>query len=190
MAENLKVTHYRDGTPIPNVTDPNVWEWLTSGACCEYDNDSSNVSIYGKLYNWYAVDDSQGLAPDGWHIPTDEEWKTLEMYLGMSEAAADSEGQRGTDEGSKLKEAGTTRQPNPNNATNESGFSGLPGGHRGFDGNYYQIGQKGSFWSSTGNASYICSAWGRSLYYYSTRVRRNSNIVKSVGLSVRCLRGD
>ncbi|MBN2541540.1 fibrobacter succinogenes major paralogous domain-containing protein [bacterium] len=77
MAENLKVTHYRDSTPIPNVTDGGTWSGLTTGAYCEYDNDTSNVPTYGRLYDWYAVDDPRGLAPAGWHVPTDAEWQTL-----------------------------------------------------------------------------------------------------------------
>jgi uncharacterized protein (TIGR02145 family) len=86
MMENLKVTHYRNGDPIPHV--PNIGEWygLSSGAYCDYNNDPGNVETYGRLYNWYAVDDSRNIAPEGWHVPTDDEWKQLEMYLGMSQA--------------------------------------------------------------------------------------------------------
>jgi uncharacterized protein (TIGR02145 family) len=103
MAENLKVTHYRNGDPIPNVTDTAAWEGLSTGAYCEYDNDINNVATYGRLYNWYAVDDSRGLAPEGWHVPSDDEWKQLEMYLGMSQSEADDYGWRGTDEGGEVK---------------------------------------------------------------------------------------
>ena len=86
MMENLKVTHYRNGDPIPHVTDGEIWSGLTSGAYCHYDNDEGNVSTYGRLYNWYAVEDSRNIAPDGWHVPTDTEWKQQEMYLGILEA--------------------------------------------------------------------------------------------------------
>ncbi len=106
MAENLKVTHYRDGTSIQYVqnelTEPDVWETLTTGAYCYYDDSQSNQTTYGNLYNWYAVADSRNIAPEGWHVPTDAEWKELEMALGMSQSEADDAGYRGTNEGSKL----------------------------------------------------------------------------------------
>jgi uncharacterized protein (TIGR02145 family) len=78
MAENLKVTHYNDGTPIPNVTDK--WGDLSTGSYCAYNNNDSNIEIYGLLYNWYAVDDDS-IAPAGWHVPTNAEWTELENYL-------------------------------------------------------------------------------------------------------------
>ena len=110
----------------------------------------NNVATYGRLYNWYAVADSRNIAPTGWHVPSDAEWKQLEMYLGMSQSEADGLAVRGTTEGGKMKEAGTTHWLNPNTgATNESGFSGLPGGYRGYNGSYYGIGGIADFWSST-----------------------------------------
>ncbi len=102
MAENLKVTQYRNGDPIPNLTDENDWENTEQGAYCNYDNNEDNVETYGRLYNWYAVDDKRGLAPNGWHIPTDDEIKELEMYLGLSQSETDNITSRGTNEGSKL----------------------------------------------------------------------------------------
>lgn len=113
MAENLKVMRYRNGDAIPNVTGGTDWSNLSTGAYCSYDNDDNNIDTYGLLYNWYAVDDSRNLAPEGWHVPTDEEWKELEMYLGMSQSEADDTGYRGTDEGGKLKEVGTTHWQSP-----------------------------------------------------------------------------
>ena len=131
MAENLKVTHYRNGDIIPNVTNNFEWAYLSTGAWCVHDNDGSYANTYGYLYNWYAVNDIRNIAPEGWHVPTDEEWKELEMYLGMSQTEADDTGYRGTNEGGKLKEAGTTHWETPNTgATNETGFSALPGGCR------------------------------------------------------------
>lgn len=118
MMENLKVTHYRNGDPIPHVTDGVTWGNLTSGAYCNYNNDEGNVATYGRLYNWYAVDDSRNIAPAGWHVPSDAEWQTLVDYLGGDAVA-----------GGKMKEAGTTHWASPNTgATNESGFTALPGG--------------------------------------------------------------
>ncbi len=185
MMENLKVTHYRNGDPIPHVTDGSTWGALSTGAYCEYDNNSVNVATYGRLYNWYAVADSRNIAPEGWHVPTDEELKQLEMYLGMSQAEADGTGWRGTDEGGKLKETGTTHWNSPNEgATNESGFTALPGGYR-YSGPFYDMGYLAYFWSSSEYSSDY--AWFRRLYYNSSQVYR-SNDLKPLGFSVRCVR--
>jgi uncharacterized protein (TIGR02145 family) len=86
--ENLKVTHYRNGDAIPNVTDGAIWGGLTTGAYCEYDNNIASVATYGRLYNWYAAVDGRDIAPVGWHVPSDAEWKQLEMYLGMSQPSS------------------------------------------------------------------------------------------------------
>jgi len=185
MMENLKVTHYRSGDPIPNVTNPTTWGSLTTGAYCGYNNDPANVNTYGRLYNWYAVDDSRNIAPEGWHVPTDEEWKQLEMYLGMSQAEADATGGRGTDEGGKLKETGTTHWGYPNTgATNESGFSALPGGDRSYD-TFYNMGLTAGFWSSTEYNS--TSARYRYLTFHESQVTRRLHN-KHYGFSVRCVR--
>jgi len=186
MAENLKVTHYHNGDPIPNVTDDTNWEKIKTGAYCNYDNDENNATIYGRLYNWYAVNDSRNIAPTGWHVPSDAEWKTLEMYLGMSQLNANDEGQRGTNEGGKLKESGTTHWNNPIiGATNESGFSALSGGSRGNNGPYHGIGGYAFFWSSTESSYY--SAWYRYLYYDYSGVYRYA-YRKAAGYSVRCVK--
>jgi uncharacterized protein (TIGR02145 family) len=186
MAENLKVTHYRNGDPIPNVTDNAAWQALSTEAYCEYNNDINNVATYGRLYNWYAVGDSRNIAPAGWHVPTDAEWKQLEMYLGMSQTQADSTGWRGTTEGNKLRERGTTHWYFPNiGATNESGFSGLPGGVRGYGGPFDGMGSSAAFWSSTEYGNY--SAWCRHLHYDYPRVHRSS-ADKDDGFSVRCVK--
>lgn len=94
MAENLKVSHYQNSDAIPNVTNNSDWGNLSTGAYCAYNNDNVNISTYGLLYNWYAVADSRELAPTGWHVPTDEEWKQLEMSLGMSDSEANDRGWR------------------------------------------------------------------------------------------------
>ncbi|MCX6832708.1 MAG: T9SS type A sorting domain-containing protein [candidate division Zixibacteria bacterium] len=185
MAENLKVTRYRNGDTIPNVTDSVTWEGLNSGAYGEYDNDSSNVATYGRLYNWFAVNDSRNIAPAGWHVPTDAEWKQLEMCLGMSQAEADKTGLRGNDEGGKLKEAGTTHWNTPNTgATNESSFSVLPGSLRTIYGNFGTIGFYAFFWSSTEYD--IGGAWYRSLGFSYSAVYR-LYFDKRDGFSVRCV---
>jgi uncharacterized protein (TIGR02145 family) len=136
---------------------------------------STNNSKYGKLYNWYAVTDPRGLAPKGWHIPTDLEWTILTDYLGGAIVA-----------GGKLKEVGTTNWNSPNtNATNTSLFTGLPGGSRNYDGNYFGIGEYGYLWSSTENFSN--HAWGRRLDYLGGSAVRD-DYDKLFGFSVRCLR--
>ena len=188
MAENLQVTHYRNGEVIPHITGNSEWKILSTGAYCNYANDESNVAEYGRLYNWYAANDSRNIAPAGWHVPTDEEWKQLEMYLGMSQSQADDTEWRGIDEGGKLKEPqSTTPWNSPNTgATNESGFSGLPGGYRYYgNGIFNNMGYYAAFWSSTEFTSY--EAWHRYLYFDSSTIYRY-NYHKSFGFSVRCVR--
>jgi len=175
MAENLKVTHYRNGEVIPNVTDNTAWSNLTTGAYCEYDNNSANVETYGRMYNWYAVNDSRNIAPTGWHVPTDAEWQTLINYLGGDVVA-----------GGKMKETGITHWSSPNTgATNESGFTALPGGYRDDNGLFYYLGYYAGFWSSTEYNS--SSAWTRRLYSSSAYVYRG-NFSEQSGFSVRLVR--
>jgi uncharacterized protein (TIGR02145 family) len=184
MMEHLKVTHYRNGDAIPHVTDGSIWSGLSTGAYCEYDNNPGHVATYGRLYNWYAVADPRNIAPEGWHVPTDDEWKQLEMHLGMSQAEADGGGLRGTDEGGKLKDT-TVHWASPNTgATNESGFSGLPGGSRIDNGNFSNMGNVGFFWTATESSSY---AWYRTLHYLYSQVPRGATY-KHRGFSVRCVR--
>jgi uncharacterized protein (TIGR02145 family) len=189
MVENLRVTHYRNGDVIPNVTDDSTWADLRSGAYCSYNNDVINIETYGLLYNWYAVTDSPNIAPSGWHVPTDEEWKELEIYLGMNQSAADNTGWRGMDEGGKIKEKGTTHWNSPNTgATNECGFSALPGGSRHFfNGIYLKMNYSAYFSSSTGYDSNYSYAWGRELSYCSPTINRSVKH-KQDGFSVRCVR--
>lgn len=186
MAENLRVTHYRNGDAITNVTDANVWDDLTSGAYCEYNNDESYVPIRGRLYNWYAVDDDRLIAPEGWHLPTDADWKELEMFLGMSQTDADSVGWRGTDEGGKLKEASTGLWRSPNTgATNQSGFSARPAGYRDYGGTFIHLSVSALFWSSTEISNGY--AFDRYLYYDHSQISRGSS-PEYRGASVRCVK--
>jgi len=189
MAENLKVTHYRNGDAINNVTDATEWINLTTGAYCNYDNNTSNVGTYGRLYNWYAVNDNRNISPEDWHVPTDEDWKEMEMHLGMSQSEADAYEWRGTDEGGKLKETGINHWNSPNTgATNESGFTALPGGFRhGYDGHFSSMGSNADFWSFTEGGS--SNSWGRGLYYSSSSVARNY-YYKPYGFSVRCVKDE
>ena len=175
MEKNLEVVTYRNGNIIPQVTDPTAWAALTTGAWCYYNNDPLNGAIYGKLYNWYAVNDPRGLAPTGWHVPTDAEWTTLSNTLGGDAVA-----------GGKMKTTGTTIWSAPNTgATNESGFAGLPGGTRNYSGPFSTVGDYGYWWSSTEGGT--PNAWHRFLNYSDGYIDR-SNFDKRLGFSVRCLR--
>jgi len=180
MVENLKTTKYRNGDPIPNITDGTEWGNRSTGAYCDYENTPSNSTIYGKLYNWYAVGDSRNIAPTGWHVPSDAEWTTLITYLGGEDVAAGKMKSTGT------IEAGTGLWYSPNaGATNSSGFTGLPGGYRYPDGSFYFRASNGYWWSSSQGVS--SEAWYRGLFYnYATVDRYRSN--KAVGFSVRCLK--
>jgi uncharacterized protein (TIGR02145 family) len=174
--ENLKTTKYRDGTPIPNVSDNNTWSSLPTGAYCWDNNDIANKNIYGALYNWIAITDSKGLCPTGWHVPTDGEWTTLTTYLGGTSVA-----------GGKLKEAGNTHWYSNSGATNESGFTALPGGYRYSSGGYSYPGSYGYWWSATENISNVTNGYYRLIYYYNASIY-GSDISKASGLSVRCIK--
>jgi uncharacterized protein (TIGR02145 family) len=152
------------------------------GSWC-YDDKESNCNIYGRLYNW---ETAKQVCPDGWHLPTDEEWKELERYLGMSEKENEKKGIRGTDEGGKLKETGLTHWMAPNtDATNESGFTALPGGYHLASGAFHSIGSYGLWWSSS--ESNAKNAWRRLLSFDYSTVLRN-DLSKEFGFSVRCVR--
>ncbi len=173
MAENLKTTKYNDDTDIPNVTEINQWASLNTPAYCWYDNDINYKETYGALYNFHTVNTGK-LCPSGWHIPTDAEWSTLTSYLGESVA------------GDKLKETGTTHWCNPNTgATNETGFTALPGGYRFHDGGFYAIGTNGQWWSSTEYTTTY--AYGRSMYCLTSDVYRYYTNKES-GSFVRCVK--
>lgn len=175
LMENLTVTRYRNGDSIPNVTDGPTWGGLLTGAYCNYSNDPNNASIYGRLYNWFAVDDPRGIAPEGWHVPSEAEWDILVNYLGGASVA-----------GGAMKEAGTSHWNSPNSgATNSSGFTALPGGYRGIGNNFGGMGNEATFWSSTEHST--DNAWNRSLYYGNAQVDRSTN-GKQHGFSVRCVR--
>lgn len=174
MAENLKVTHYKNGDAIPHVTSSLSWSGLSSGAYCWYDNDQSSNEKYGALYNWYTVNDSRGLCPEGWHIPTHAEWTTLSTYLGGTSVA-----------GGKMKTTSNLWKSPNTDATNSSSFSGLPGGFRNPSGYYQVIGDFGYWWASTEFSS--GNSWYRLLWYGSGLVDVNVSD-KGTGFSVRCLR--
>jgi uncharacterized protein (TIGR02145 family) len=180
MAENLDLSSYADGTPLPEVTDPSEWAELTTGAWCYYNNEANYACPYGKLYNWYACVDARQLCPVGWHVPTDDDWLALTNYLGGVEFA-----------GGKMKTTGTVEAStgfflSPNaDASNSSGFSAIPGGGRYSAGTFNLIGAQACWWSSTeGSAT---NSWDRYLLYNFGSAYRGSG-AKHFGFSVRCLR--
>jgi uncharacterized protein (TIGR02145 family) len=189
MAENLKVTHYSNGDSIPCVTvDDSSWGGLTTGAACSYDNDPGNVDTYGRIYNWYAAADSRNLAPEGWHVPTDNDWKQLEIYLGMTPEQADAMGPRGSSPiGAKLKEAGSSHWNCPNTgSTNETGFTGLPGGCVDNSPLFYGKGTDAVFWAASEFTGDPTAGWVRDLTCNLDFFGRNGN-AKDYGASVRCV---
>ncbi len=195
MIENLKSTHYSDGTEIPLVESVYGWENLndTDKGYCYFENSSSNNEVYGALYNWPAAmngqnsDDSihiQGVCPTGWHLPNDLEWKELELFLGMSQNAADEIGWRGN-QGGKLKEVGNEHWDSPNTgASNESGFTALPGGYRIYYGTFNELRFGAYFWSASEFNSSL--GWKRYLHSDNTSIGRKMEL-KNSGFSVRCI---
>lgn len=176
LVKNLDRNFYNNGDLIPHVKDPVIWKDLTTGAWCWYNNDSVNyATTYGKLYNWYAVNDPRGLAPPGWHIPDEAEWSILEMRLGNKFKA-----------GGRMKERGFSHWSTPNTgAINSSGFSALPGGYRLYNGEFYNLTLYGFFWSASEYNSE--AAWYRQLNYNSATIFTTAN-GKVNGFSVRCLK--
>jgi uncharacterized protein (TIGR02145 family) len=174
LMENLKVTHYRNGNEIHAIEADTTWETTSEGAYCNYDNVASNGDIYGRLYNWYAVNDARKIAPAGWHIASDLEWAELTAFAGGDATA-----------GGKLKEAGITHWKDPNmDATNEFGFTALPAGHRNYAGGFEYINWGCGFWSTTydgGGATVIYLDYNAPDTYWNIEDHR-------FGRSVRCLR--
>ena len=199
MAEHLKVTRFANGQPIPHVESASAWVDLTTYdmAYCWHGNSEANRDIYGGLYTWAAAMNGasntdanpsgvQGICPDGWHLPSDSEWKELEIYLGMSEDDTKKWSDRGTNEGGKLKEAGILRWNDPNTgATNESGFTALPASVRVYTGDFGTLGMNTIIWTTTQDGPE--RALYRSLMYNSAGISRNSYF-RDNGYSVRCLK--
>jgi uncharacterized protein (TIGR02145 family) len=173
MAENLRTSTYKNGEPIELVTDNNDWKNLNTGAYCSYDNTINNAGVYGYLYNWYAVSDPRGLCPNGWHVPSNNEWQQLIDYLNGDEMA-----------GGKLKSTKLWKSPNTD-ANDITGFSGIPGGCRHYSGTSYYMTEYGYWWSATPESTYI--SWYYRLSYYGGSVYRYG-FSKRDGLSIRCLK--
>lgn len=187
MIDNLKVTRYRNGDPIPKITSDSDWARLNNHAYCAYNNSEGTARNYGYLYNWYAAVDSRNIAPQGWHVPTDEEWKELERHIGFSPEEADDYAYRGTDQGGKLKEMGFRSWDSPNKgATNESRFSALPAGYRHWEnGMFGYIRTRAYFWSSTEDN--FNNVWCRVLRINESGVIRPQE-KKHCGMSIRLVK--
>jgi uncharacterized protein (TIGR02145 family) len=180
MKENLNVSKYRNGDVIPEVTDITEWDNLTTGAWCYYANDTANGTTYGKLYNWYAVNDARGLAPTGWHIPTDQEWTSLTTFLGGTSVA-----------GTKMRDTGTLWSSTSQVATNQSGFSALPGGYSYLTTIYTPAGEPfiglgdvAFWWSATSSSTVTAYSVNVSL----TNSLNRSSIRSKAAISVRCVK--
>ena len=180
MKENLNVSKYRNGDVIPEVTDITQWDDLTTGAWCYYANDTANGTTYGKLYNWYAVNDPRGLAPAGWHIPTDQEWTSLTTFLGGASVA-----------GSKMRDTGGLWSASGQPATNQAGFSALPGGYSYLtltytpaDQPFKSLGEVAYWWSATSSNTNTAYSVNVSL----TNLLTRSSIRNKTAISVRCVK--
>lgn len=178
LGQNLNVSHFRNGDPIPEVRTDEEWEKAGNEhkpAWCYYENSTAQGKTYGKLYNWYAVNDPRGLAPKGYHIPTDQDWNTMSSYLGGGEKA-----------GGKLKEKGMAHWKSPNTeATNSSGWNGLPAGLNYSFGTFVGVGSTGYWWTSVENGEVTANVYSLS---FENSTLFDLFLNKGVGLSVRCIR--
>ncbi len=175
MVENLKTTKYRNGEPITNITAGIEWRNQVEGSFCWYNNEASYKNVYGALYNWHAVNDSRNIAPAGWHVASNAEWVTLVNFLGGG-IIADG----------KLKETGNIHWLKPSvTANNQSGFTALPGGYRGVEGSFSDLGLRVSWWCSDDDGS--ASAQGKSMVNDASNVL-TVNTDKTAGYSVRCIK--
>ena len=197
FAENLRAENYSNGDVIPANLGDSEWHDTSSGAATVYGEDAGcegyspdfdacnsaeSLGVFGRLYNWYAVGDQRNLCPNGWHVPADSEWMTMEVALGMSEAEVNNTGWRGTDQGMQMKTA--YGWFNGGNGTNAGGFAGLPGGSRGPDGNFGVGGYGGYWWTSSQEGSNI---WDRYLGFDKGEVNRGNLHSPDHGFSIRCI---
>lgn len=173
MAENLRVTRFRNGDRLPMVTDHYTWNQFAGSAYCHYNNDTNKSKPYGLLYNWHVINDHRNIAPEGWHLPSELELATLIAYVGGDTIAA-----------GKLKHTGHWLSPNAG-AVNNHGFSALPGGYRLHDGSFHTLGSNGYWWLQTG--SYAMYAWSPRLYTGFADVKRDQRF-ENYALAVRCVK--
>lgn len=192
MLENLKVSKYRNGDPIPNVTGDNEWSKLTTGAQCNYDHDNAIGNKYGKLYNWYAVTDSRNIAPTGWHVPSEEDLNTLYNFVEANLGTSGTYDKALAAKTDWMLDVDAGKPGNDISTNNSSGFSALPGGFRLFDGTFHTLGAFGIWWTTTERNIHnidriIVMDFG---YSYSYRYPSDGNPIynKENGFSVRCVK--
>lgn len=176
LTPNLRTTHYSNGVPVPMITDSVLWAHTNSGARCYYDNDSAMYdSVYGALYNYFVITDTNKICPTGWRVPTNNEWLATEVDVGGLDIA-----------GGEMKEAGTAHWMSPNvGATNHSGFTGLPGGAMDpYTSTYTWLRENGLWWTATSYSGSM--AWSTYMWYMSTSVDHNP-VSKKAGMSIRCV---
>lgn len=189
MEKNLRTSRYQNGDPILNVPDSRRWGAKREGAWAWYDDEEFNNELYGKLYNGFAATDERNVCPAGWRVSTDEDWKILEMFLGMRVGEADSTGWRGGKQhiGGKLKKRGFNHWQSPNiEASNESRFTALPAGNRNINGEFVNKGAMATWWTST-RAEQPNFLWRRSVYHINSFVLRYT-VNKRYGFSIRCVK--
>lgn len=208
MAENLRVTKYNDSTAISTDLDDAAWQNTNSGAYAIFPHDNvsgvnSNeqmVNAYGKLYNWFAVNDERGLCPEGWHVPSDDEWTELITYVvslgfpntgNLADGAGNALKSCRQPGGSNEEGCNTTEHPFWNRhdkhyGFDEFAFSALPGGHRAVNGEFFSIGDLGDWWTATENEDY--GAWANGMSNKGSGVGRGSSLNKNFGLSIRCVK--
>jgi len=187
MAENLKVTHYRNGDPISKIMDNSSWENTDEGAYCNFNNNDANADTYGSLYNWHAANDRRELAPEGWRVPTDEDWKDLEIHMGMTQTHADYEGTwRGSDQGGQLKETGLEHWASPNTGASDMwNFTALPTGARLESGSFVSQYTETRYWTNRRSQS----AWHRNLSNDEDRIYRGTSDHNN-GFSIRLIKNN
>lgn len=184
MSENLKTTRLNDGTPIEMITEYGAWADLESPAYCWYNNDSLNGEPYGALYNWYVVE-TERICPEGWHVPTDEEWNEMVGHLIDLNNI-----------GGALKESGTSYWRSPNTgATNASGFTALPGGYRSFNGTFNLLRASGYWWSATQASWYHVSDQVPARVIFRSVQHDNNTLIRHIsektnGFSIRCVKNN
>jgi uncharacterized protein (TIGR02145 family) len=177
MAENLRTTKYRNGDPIPEITDITSWRILNTGAYCNYENIKNNdtIATFGRLYNQIAATDSRNICPSGWHVPSDGDWTNLITYLGGNQLA-----------GGKLRESGYRHWAMPNSgATNANGFTALPGGFRNYDGTFQDMGNQAFWWCSTEHDA--GSNYYRFIDFQDSYIYRSWS-TEPFGFSIRCVK--
>jgi uncharacterized protein (TIGR02145 family) len=186
MVENLKTSKYRNGEIISNLTETADWQTTKQGALCNYNNDAANGIKYGKLYNWFAVNDPRSIAPVGWHVATDADWTTLEAYVSTHYGSSLSTAKALASTTEWPMDGGSGTIGNNPSINNFSGFNALSGGFRCYTATFYNQGDQTRFWTSTSLGETIASM--RYLYFNNNYLGVYNSALKNVGFSIRCVK--